>query len=422
MYVKYHRAHPLHQHFACTHAADGACSCTGHPTHGDGGCKQMILQGGKKVTAGGECVTTGSPTSSPTLSPTASPTPYVPPVPQYTVKNIAGWPGSNSYRNGDGSSARFDSARGIDCIPSKGLCYIADENNNAIRTMTMSAPYTVTTLAGGGKAAGCGTTDGIGTGARFCEPAGIAVDAANDVAYVGEKHGHSFRKVDLTTGEVTTLAGVTGQAGAVDGQGSDARFNGIYDIKLDLAQRIAYVSERFNNCIRKVNLDTFDVTTLAGKCGTWGNADGTTTGRFNANIGLTLDLTKGLGYVVEHDNQRLCKVDLSTGEITTIAGGDGMGSADGQGRAAKFRYPWYITLDPSDSDVAYVSQEFDIRKVVLSTGDVTRVTGADGQFGNVDAVGTAARWKGVTGMYIDAATNVMYVNEGAGKVVRTMQL
>jgi hypothetical protein len=57
MYIKYHHAHPLHAHFACTHAANGACSCDGHPTHGDVGCKQMIMNDGKKFKVGGECVT-----------------------------------------------------------------------------------------------------------------------------------------------------------------------------------------------------------------------------------------------------------------------------------------------------------------------------------------------------------------------------
>eukprot|EP00937_MAST-01D_sp_MAST-1D-sp2_P003456 g3456.t1 len=57
MYIKYHRAHALHQHFACTHAAGGACSCDGHPTHGEGGCRQMIMNTGKKIDVGGNCVT-----------------------------------------------------------------------------------------------------------------------------------------------------------------------------------------------------------------------------------------------------------------------------------------------------------------------------------------------------------------------------
>jgi hypothetical protein len=60
MYVKYYGAHPLHQHFACTHVADGACSCGGHPTHAATGCKQVV-HGGQTLHLSGSGTCSGGP-------------------------------------------------------------------------------------------------------------------------------------------------------------------------------------------------------------------------------------------------------------------------------------------------------------------------------------------------------------------------
>src|SRR5437870_4437176 len=86
-------------------------------------------------------------------------------------------------------------------------------------------PYTFTTLAGGG-----GFTNAYGTGdaERLWAPSGVAVDS-NGNLYVGDQFNYTVRKV-TPAGEVTTLAGLTGSYGNVDGTGSAARFNSPYGV------------------------------------------------------------------------------------------------------------------------------------------------------------------------------------------------
>ena len=81
--------------------------------------------------------------------------------------------------------------------------------------MPMKTHALVTTLAGlkGTK----GSVDGVGGAARFYSPAGVAMDAASGVALVADTDNHAIRRIVLATGAVTTLAGGMGSSGSVDG-------------------------------------------------------------------------------------------------------------------------------------------------------------------------------------------------------------
>ena len=80
-------------------------------------------------------------------------------------------------------------------------------------------PYTFTTLAGN---VGYGFVDGTGSAARFYAPSGVAVDSAGNV-YVADGSNHTIRKV-TPAGAVTTLAGLAGTGGSVDGTGATRGF------------------------------------------------------------------------------------------------------------------------------------------------------------------------------------------------------
>lgn len=81
--------------------------------------------------------------------------------------------------------------------------------------------FVFSTLAG---SAGLnGSADGAGAEARFGDPFHIAVDTAGNL-YVADRLNHTVRKIS-PQGVVSTLAGLAGQSGSVDGAGSAARFN-----------------------------------------------------------------------------------------------------------------------------------------------------------------------------------------------------
>jgi sugar lactone lactonase YvrE len=130
-----------------------------------------------------------------------------------SVTTIAG-DGTQGFADGMGSEARFYRPRGI-AIDNNGNLYVADANNHSIRKITPSG--NVTTLAGDGTA---GFADGNGSSAKFTSPKGIDIDKLNNI-YVADFGNQRIRKIS-PTGEVTTFAG-DGTKGSSNGRLNNPR-------------------------------------------------------------------------------------------------------------------------------------------------------------------------------------------------------
>ena len=214
-----------------------------------------------------------------------------------------------------------------------GNLYVADSENNTVRKVVV-ATARVTTLAGAGRP---DIADGTGAAARFNDPAGITSDGADNL-YVADTADSTIRKVVVTTGAVTTLAGA-GWFGSADGIGAAALFNHPEGVACDGAGNL-YVADTGNNTIRKVALASGAVTTIAGAVGQSGGADGTgAAARFSGPTGLTSDGAGNL-YVADTANSTIRKIVIATGVVTTIAGrGQRPAARTGPGAAARFSSP-----------------------------------------------------------------------------------
>jgi DNA-binding beta-propeller fold protein YncE len=95
-----------------------------------------------------------------------------------------------------------------------------------------------------------GSADGVGAAARFNAPSGIAVDAAGFV-YVSDYLSNTIRQIS-PSGEVLTLAGTPGPAGAVDGTGPAASFGAPFGLALNPSGTTLYVADQQNHTIRQV--------------------------------------------------------------------------------------------------------------------------------------------------------------------------
>jgi ribosomal protein S11 len=137
----------------------------------------------------------------------------------------------------------------------------------------------------------------------------VAVDSVGNL-YVTDTDNHTIRKVTPvgTNWVVTTLAGKAGSPGSADGTNSAARFNGPTSVTVDSAGN-AYVSDYANDTIRKVTPvgTNWVVTTLAGLAGAAGSADGTgSAARFLHPGGGAVDST-GNVYVADYGNDTIRK-------------------------------------------------------------------------------------------------------------------
>jgi streptogramin lyase len=205
-----------------------------------------------------------------------------------TIAGLAGSPGTN---NGIGSSARFRFPTAL-AADSAGNVFVADQANSAVRKLTPSSgTYVITTIAGSPGA--FGNMDGTNGFARFAQPYGVAVDQ-NGIVYVADKYSDTIRKVAPSGLDwvVTTIAGQVGNPGSTDGVGSDARFNGPTSIAAG-PDGYLYVADQGNNVIRLLTPaeTNWIVFTIAGSAGSSGSADGTGNAvRFNAPFGIAVDL------------------------------------------------------------------------------------------------------------------------------------
>ncbi len=244
---------------------------------------------------------------------------------------------SGSTDNISGTSARFNSPWGI-TIDANNL-YIADKNSHTIRQIGLSASAAVSTLAGAASAPG--STDANGTSARFKYPAGIT--RINTSLYVTDSSNCTIRKIDLSaSAAVSTLAG-NGICGYTNGASAVSQFYGPTGITTDGASFV-YVADTVNNNVRRVDVSTGETTLVAGGNFTLpqsgaGSTDGThLNARFNWPFGIATDGTNL--YVTDSRNHTIRKIVIATGIVSTIAGIAGVsGSTDGTGPNARFNYP-----------------------------------------------------------------------------------
>ena len=145
---------------------------------------------------------------------------------------------------------------------------MADYNNHKIRRVAV-ATGAVTTVAGSGEE---GDEDGVGGAAQFACPAGVAVSPDGSALFVADLWNHKIRRVEVATGAVTTVAG-SGAEGSADGVGGAAQFNSPIGIDVSPDGSALFVAEFWNHKIRHVEVARGAVTTLAGSS-TAGSADG----------------------------------------------------------------------------------------------------------------------------------------------------
>jgi sugar lactone lactonase YvrE len=202
---------------------------------------------------------------------------------------------------------------------------IADAFNGRVRQV---APTTgvITTLTGNSSGSGHGGDGGPAFDAGFGTLAGLDYDASGNL-YIAAWFDNRIRRVDAATGVITTFVG-TGTAGppTENVHRSIAITRQIADVILDTAGNL-YFSDTGNNRVRRVDAITGNVTTVAGRAtpGPLGDGGPATNATLNGPEALAFDANGHL-LIADRINYRIRRVNLSTGIITTVAG---TGSATG---------------------------------------------------------------------------------------------
>ncbi len=310
--------------------------------------------------------------------------------------------------------------------------YIADFQNHRVRKVTVSTSI-ITTIAGTGTAGYSG--DGVqATSAGIYNPCGINLDNAGNV-YISDGY-NSIRKITVSTGIISTIAGTGSTSGGYNGdniQATSATLNSPHDVVLDGYGNLI-ISDRFNNRVRRVDVSTGVITTIVGTGTSSSSGDGSaaTSATIKGASYSRFDSAGNL-FISECDGNRIRKVitvsteipsvvptitptipptfypSLSPHSISIIATFAGTGTAGysgdgGQATSAKINGPSAIDFDSSGNVYFGDCNNNRIRKIASSTGIISTYagTGTAGYSGDGGVASSAALYFPV-GLDIDTS-------------------
>ena len=339
------------------------------------------------------------------------------------IRTIAG--NGTAGFNGDGNQgvcAQLRSPQSV-AVDASGNVYFADAANERVRKVDLSTGI-ITTIAGNGISGYNG--DGIpATNAELQGPYGIATDGSGNV-YIADHFNNRIRKVTVSTGLISTVAG--NGTGSFSGDGGVATAAGIwfpYGIALDASGNV-YIGDMINERVRKVNVSDGIISTIAGNgiAGFSGDGSAATDAEFHYPGSLVVD---GLGnlYVGDLDNYRIRKITASTGIVTTIAGngtagynGDSIFATTAELNTNALDGPCSLAIDASGNLYICDNDNNRIRKVNASDNIITTFAGiGTGGFSGDGGAAVSSEILNPNGIAIDNLGNI-YIGDSNNNRIR----
>ncbi len=260
------------------------------------------------------------------------------------VITTAAGTGTSDYRGdyGPATSANIFFPFGV-AVDSVGNLYVADTGNHSVRKVDRAG--VITTVAGTGFA-GYGGDGGPALSASLASPFGVAVDGVGNL-YIADTGNQRVRRVDLS-GNISTVVGTGSAAFAGDGgPAASAALANPLGVAVDGAGNV-YIADTDNQRVRRVDHSSGDISTVAGTGSTGFAGDGgpALSASLASPVGIALDGAGNL-YIADSVNQRVRRVDHLTSIISTVAGtGDwGFAGDGGPGVSAILNYPLGVAVD-----------------------------------------------------------------------------
>ncbi len=301
-------------------------------------------------------------------------------------------------------------------VDNSGNIFIADRGNHRIRKVTRAG--VISTVAGNGQIGSSGD-GGLAINAPFNSPNGVAVDNSGNI-YIADTNNQRIRKVN-SAGIISTIAGSGIQGFDGDGSANPAlqQLDTPVGIFLDVAGNLL-IADAGNHRIRKLNLTSGVLTTIAGKGYGLGTPDGTAaTNSFLRYPTSVVADTGGNIYISNTSGHNIKKIN-SAGILTNFAGNGTAGFAgDGaNAKLAQFNAPGGIALDGTGN--LYVTDQSNncLRKIDAS-GVISTAAGRGANTNLKDPViaPTDATLNAPAGVTVDRAGNIIIADTNNHRVV-----
>ena len=257
-----------------------------------------------------------------------------------------------------------------------GNLYIADSSDNRVRRVSVSTGL-ISTIAGTGEP-GFSGDGGFATNAMLNSPTSVVIDGDGDVI-IADSQNQVVRSIDAATGLIRTLAGLPGQMGYSGdaGDAKTAKLNVPEGIAVDGAGNI-YIGDTGNNSVRMVSVATGLIKTVAGTGmpGFSGDGASATSARLNAPWGVAIGSNGNL-YIADSNNNRIRMV-ASDGTISSIAG-TGASAFQGDGSlatAAALDAPTAVAIDVAGNLYIADSGNNRVRKIGVTSGNISTFAGS----------------------------------------------
>jgi sugar lactone lactonase YvrE len=257
---------------------------------------------------------------------------------------------------------------------SAGNLLYTESRNNVVRRVDKTTGV-VTTVAGTGEL-GYGGDGGPATQATMREPYSLQVDGNGDI-YIVDRLNAVVRKVDAATGIITTVAG-TGEVGysGDGGPGDQAMLREPNDCFLD-GKGGLLIADIQDQRIRRLDLTSGMISTFAGNGDKERSGDGKPAleSSFLGSRAVCMD-SKGNTYIAEREGNGVRKIDAS-GIMSTVAGTGELGYEGDGGPAltATWGSPKALRCDAQDNVVVVDTENHAIRVIHADSGIVTTIAG-----------------------------------------------
>ena len=326
-------------------------------------------------------------------------------VQSQTITTIAG-DGSSGF-SGDGGlaiTAQLNLPFNLTFDKSDNI-FIADTYNNSIRKIDSKSGIITTVV---------GTADKKQI-SELKTPTGLTFDNYNNL-FIADLANLRIRKVNLDTGSSMTLVGKKSEK---EEPNINASLGGPFSVVFDTSGNL-YISINGDSKVSKVEFATGKITTIAGNGETGFGGDGSLAK--NAKLanptGLALD-NKGNLFIADSGNERIRKVDLSTGIITTIAGTGETGyTGDGSlAKNARLANPLGLAIDKKGDLFVVDRGNNRVRKINMMSGVITTIVGTgEAGFSGDGSLAKNAQLANPTGLAFNKEGDLFVVDRGNNRI------